>query len=140
MNERTHINYILLQPSVEILSSRPFEVKFLIDTGTTITVLNEADIHVISLFNDILSPIFTTEGSPLIGVSGLPIPTIEISPASISFNSSVGKHRESILNLTISPINNQDKRPERQYSILGIDILQRFDILFDGKYAYLRKK
>jgi hypothetical protein len=125
--------------SIEILGIRPFEVKFLIDTGAEVTALNSSDIHVMRLFKDILSQIFITKGGPIGGISGPPIESHKLSLGIISFNSSVGKHSEHILDITITPLNFKYKKLGIQYGILGIDVLQRFDILFEGRYAYLRK-
>jgi hypothetical protein len=117
-----------------------FEVSLLVDTGASKTQLNWYDAFTTELYNKLdpqNSILHDGEYTGLGGnVSGYKIPR-----ANIIFNSNIGKYPMPLDYLRISSSQTTDgKKLTPMPSLLGIDILQYFDILFEYKYAYLRKK
>jgi hypothetical protein len=107
-------------------------VDFLIDTGASKTQISWNDailrINIKSLQSD--NYIYTGIGGSVKGYI--------LSQTTLFFKSNLGRYNIPIDNLSVMDYENIDGKPcPISASMLGIDILSKFDILFRDKYAFL---
>ena len=118
----------------------PFDITFIVDTGASQTQLNWNDAQSTGFFFNIRFPFMMVSDGTYRGIGG-DVGARKIAGINITFNSNIGKHTEELDWLSISNEYTVDGRKiPPMNSLLGIDILQRFDILFESKFAHLRKK
>jgi hypothetical protein len=127
--------YYILAYVQSPLLQRPFSINFLIDTGASRTQLSWNDAH---KFGRIIIRNLPPDNSNYRGIGGT-VNAYVLPQTTLTFKSSVGIYNIAIGNLSVSDFETIDHRPcPFTSSMLGIDILCRFDILFKDTYVMLR--
>jgi hypothetical protein len=112
----------------------PFKLNFLIDTGASRTQISWSDATTVDIVIRALPP----DDSPFTGMGGT-VPTYILKDSNLVYTSNMGRYDISMSHLSVSDHETTDGRPcPILPSVLGIDILSRFDILIEGAYAFLR--
>jgi hypothetical protein len=134
-----HVDYDDFQPYIEafisspILKRRTYPINFLIDTGSTITTLLDADVKRLGI--DISK--LDKSKFPALGIGGLAT-TYVLPEVTLIFNR--GGNRFHFENLDyVEVIVHNDERLLLPFSILGADVISRFHLDFDDDIVFLEK-
>jgi hypothetical protein len=112
-----------------------FPVDFLIDTGASKTQISWNDAILRININSLPS-----ENQFFDGIGGS-VKEYLLRQTTLVFKSNLGRYNLPIDNLSVMDYQTIDNRPcPISASMLGIDILTRFDILFRDNYAFLYEK
>jgi hypothetical protein len=121
-----------------IIKSEDFpriKLDFLMDTGATRTQIGWKDAFLVGIKIRELPK----EESPYISMGGA-VDAYILEQCTLIFSTNLGKFDIPIDKLSVSDYMTTDSRPcPILPSVIGIDILTTFDILFEGAYAYLRR-
>lgn len=111
-----------------------FRLDFLVDTGATRTQISWKDAILVGI--NIRS--LPKDESPYTSMAGT-VAAYVLERCTLIFSSNLGKFDNPIAKLSVSDFVTTDGKPcPILPSVLGIDILSTFDILFEGVYAFLR--
>lgn len=113
----------------------PFKINLLVDTGASRTQMSWNDAQYAGGFIIRLLP---ADNSSYTGIGGS-VRGYILEQTTLTFKSSAGKYDITIGNLSVSDYETTDGRPcPFTASMLGMDLLSRFDLLFEDTYVMLR--
>jgi predicted aspartyl protease len=129
-NDRRYYVTVKVQP----LGFIPFRRDFLVDTGASRTQISWND----ASSAGIMIRKLPQDKAPFDGIGGT-VNGYILEQNILIFKGNLGAYQMSINYLSVSDFLTTDGRPcPAMPSMLGIDLLSRFDILFEGNYVILR--
>ncbi len=131
--------FVIVRISSPLLR-KSFSANFLIDTGACNTIIYWYEAKT-NLIPNLSLPFLLSKNGQSNGFGWGKVNLSKISLVEMVFDSSIGKYKEFVNELSIKNNKTTDgKDPPIGDNILGINVLERFDILFRDKYAYLVKR